>query len=133
MSESTYNVDLLMQVREKIVNEPEKHYQQAWATGKTDRQGGVCDTSYCVAGWACALEGEQFSWHRSDNYDWEATFLARDTNISISERAQELLGLSRGERMALFAGANSREYVLNALDRLIEAGKNGERLAEGEL
>lgn len=132
MSEGTYNVDLLMQVREKIVNEPEKHFQGSWARAESDpREGGDCGTAYCVAGWAAVLDGQELDWQLGDWGGWEADFLKN--NRSIWRHAQQALGIGPVEEDILFAGDNSRERVLSMLDRLIEAGKNGERLAEGEL
>lgn len=132
MSE-TYNVDLLMQVREKIVNEPEAHRQQFWAMAQSDpRQGGACGTAYCVAGWACVLDGEELSWEGDEVDGWVAHYLA-DDETAISWHAKETLGLSSHEADGLFYGGNSRQAVLDMLDKLIEAGKNGERVPEGEL
>jgi hypothetical protein len=46
--------------------------------------------------------------------------------------AQTALGLTSREDVRLFAGTNSRGYVLRVLDALIEAGKNGERVASDD-
>lgn len=131
MTES-YNTDLLMQVREKIVSEPEKHRQASWAFSKDDpRKGGDCGTAYCVAGWAAVLDGQKLDWTETGTGAWDASFTIG--GAMISEHAQDVLGLTYGEQSQLFRGSNTRSAVLAMLDRLIEAGKNGERLPRGEL
>lgn len=133
MSEQQYNVDLLMQVREKIVNEPEKHKQTDWAMAQSDpREGGDCGTTYCVAGWTAVLDGKQLLWKDFRSLGWSALYLA-DGETPIGAHAMEALGLSWNERERLFYGFNSRTYVLAALDKLIEAGKNGTRVPDGTL
>jgi len=128
----SYNVDLLMQVREKIVNEPERHFQGSWARAESDpREDGECGTAYCVAGWAAVLDGQELDWQLGDWGGWDADYLADGKGIW--SYAQKALGLGAIERAILFAGGNSRQRVLSMLDRLIEAGKNGERIPEGEL
>lgn len=128
-----YNVDLLMQVREKIVNEPEKHDQMSWARALSDpRKGGDCGTAYCVAGWAAVLDGQEMSWAFSPHAnEWRSPYLANGQ--AVWRYAQEALGLDSSEEGTLFDGDNSRESVLDMLDRLIEAGKNGERVPDGGL
>lgn len=131
MTEQSYNTDLLMQVREKIVNEPEKHEQSRWARAFSDpRKGGDCGTAYCVAGWAAVLDGQKLAWIAFGDF-WEASVLIG--GVGISPYAMETLGLSMNEARRLFAGDNPRTHVLSMLDRLIEAGKNGERVPSGDL
>lgn len=128
MTTQSYNTDLLMQVREKIVTEPGRHFQGHWAMADDDpRQGGDCGTSYCVAGWTTVLDGQQLLWERAGIQSWGAEFLA-DDETTIAHYAREALGLSRPEANALFAAGNPRGGVLVMLDRLIEAGKNGVRV-----
>lgn len=125
MTES-YNTDLLMQVREKIVNEPEKHHQGSYAIARSDPRKGVdCGTAHCVAGWAAVLDGQQLKWDDGGDL-WDASLLADGTMISV--HAQAALGLTYGEQSQLFAGSNTRPEVLAMLDKLITAGKNGERV-----
>lgn len=132
MSELKYNVDLLMQVREKIVSEPEKHYQGQWARAASDpRKGGDCGTAYCVAGWAAVLDGQQLDWYGEGGVYAAYNLAARDEYggpISISRYARQALGLEYWED-TLFSDTNTRERVLAAMDLLIEAGKNGERVS----
>jgi hypothetical protein len=134
MSE-TYNVDLLMQVREKVLTEPEAHQQNWWARAGTDpRKGDGCGTTYCVAGWAAVLDGQALSWQYGEDslaFAWQAFDLA--DGRTIMDYAQGALGLSPHEAKVLFRGGNSQDSVLAALDSLIEAGKNGERLPKGIL
>lgn len=131
MTES-YNTDLLMQVREKIVNEPEKHHQGAWAVAQSDpRKDGECGTAYCVAGWAAVLDGQQLDWDEAGDGTWDASYTT--TGAMVGVYAQDVLGLTNDERRTLFRGHNERGEVLDMLDRLIEAGKNGERIPQYEL
>lgn len=135
MSEN-YNVDLLMQVREKIQTEPERHYQGLWAREIIDPARGECGTAYCVAGWAAFLSGEELHWIDFGKARQAEALLRRDEYgdpIYISNYARDALGLDRDEAIRLFAGGNKRDAVLKALDLLIEAGKNGERASEDDL
>lgn len=128
MSEPTYNTDLLMQVREKIANEPEKHHQAAWALASSNpAEGGDCGTAYCVAGWAAVLDGQTLEWRESYGGVWVADWTTGGE--AIWAYARTALGLTPREDVRLFSAENSRDYVLRVLDALIEAGKNGERLA----
>lgn len=123
-----YNTDLLMQVREKILNEPERHYQAYWALATSNpAEGGDCGTAYCVAGWAAVLDGGKLRWQPGPLDNWQALYLVGGR--SIASHAERALGLTPGEADRLFHGGNSRLYVLRVLDALITAGKNGERLA----
>jgi hypothetical protein len=129
VSEPTYNTDLLMQVREKIVTEPERHRQDRWAVAFGDEppQASACGAAYCVAGWAAVLDGQTLKWEQFGPSRWVADKTTGGEVIWVY--AQTALGLTHGEEGRLFAGTNSRDYVLRVLDALIEAGKNGERLA----
>lgn len=128
MSEPTYNVDLLMQVREKIVNEPEKHKQETWASasGETLPEDGGCGTAYCVAGWATVLDGQRLAW---DGRPGRWTAFETTDGYPVWSYARDALGLDFVEDDRLFAAENPRAYVLRVLDALIEAGKNGERVS----
>lgn len=126
MTES-YNTDLLMQVREQIVTEPETHRQGVWAVAQSDpRKGGDCGTAYCVAGWAAVLDGQQLDWDEIGNGEWDASLIVG--GALISDHAQDALGLTYTEQCQLFRGDNTRPEVLAMLDKLITAGKNGERV-----
>src|SRR5690349_20576433 len=129
----TYNVDLLMQIRERILTEPERHNQEMWATASQKPEGvDACGTAYCVAGWACVLDGQKLDWHVGDEHNWEAGRLA-DGETPISQHAQAVLQLSDENAFELFDSINSRPTVLAMLDRLIEAGRNGEYVPDEEL
>lgn len=131
MSELKYNVDLLMQVREKIVNEPEKHKQDRWAFAfsETPPEDGACGTAYCVAGWATVLDGQQLAWEGQPGR-WTA--FETTEGDTVWTYAREALGLEYAEDSRLFAADNPRAYVLRVLDALIEAGKNGERVSSDD-
>lgn len=110
----TYNVDLMLQVRNQITTHPETHDQGSWA----------CGTTACIAGWAVQLAGHELDWYRDEG----VTVAARTTSGgTIEEEAEEELGLSPREAVVLFFTHGNAE-ALALLNRMIEAGKNGERV-----
>lgn len=127
------NLDLLERVRDQILEEPESHRQDNWATVEAlfdppDLIRGLpvvsCLTTACVAGWACTLSGDRMAVLR-EYVDGRLVYVAQeaaDTNgkfHSIGSRARGLLGLSVADASYLFYGARSREEVLDMLDWLI--------------
>lgn len=114
---SKYNVDLMLAVREQITSHPETHSQEMWGL-RTE-----CGTTYCIAGWAVQLAGEQLVWEGR-----EAAYIARHGEygyvISVHTAAREHLGLDRDESCDLFRGSLSQADALAKLDALIEKGKN---------
>jgi hypothetical protein len=116
----TYNVDLMLQVREQITAHPETHDQAHWAA-KT-----ACGTTMCIAGWATTLAGMKLVIDQDD--DWIYLVEGPQGPQSIRETAGTLLGLDAREQIKLFAGGQGNALPLALLDRFIEAGKNGERV-----
>ena len=120
-----YNLDLMRAVREQITKHPETHDQTSWGE-RTE-----CGTTHCIAGWACALNGDALLWESDDEDDdgrrlETASMLdIEDGWITIPERAQEILGLDNAWANQLFF-ESSEDQALAKLDELI---KKGERAA----
>lgn len=116
-------LELLIAVRDQIRDHPETHDQRSW--GRRNH----CGTVACVAGWTVLIGGEDFEWMDADDAvipdgptSDASTWLhpAWDiTELSISQQARELLGLTWGEARWLFHEARSYDEVLESLDALI--------------
>jgi len=146
-----YNIDLLTQVRDQIANE-ELHDQGNWASiGReilnkiksrwTDSGGDQyitvsCPTAACVAGWAASLSGAQMlvPAYQADNTSayWRSrgtvtadAVLHQGQRVDISRFAQDALGLTEREAMALFDADWDNEQVLDNLDDILIAAKHG--------
>lgn len=120
--EKPYNTDLMLAVREQIREHPEQHDQAYWAQKKD------CGTTLCIAGWAAVLSGRQVEW--LDDEDVISVWLEGDEGLwgrMIPDAARELLGLDYMESIALFMQRDNAA-ALELLDRMIVAGKNGERV-----
>lgn len=107
-----YNTDLMIQVREHIAAHPERHDQASW--GRKSR----CGTTHCIAGWAAALNGAKL--------EWTFALLRTADDQTPDDYAQKALGLTEDETSGLFYTPHNAT-ALDLLDRMIEAGKNGER------
>lgn len=118
--DAPYNTDLMLRIREQITSEPKTHDQSAWAA-RTE-----CGTTYCIAGWAVVLSGQELDW---DGADLATPFTADDRYIP--QVARELLGLDPWSADRLFFCDSGT--ALHRLDQLIEAGKNGTRVPAYEL
>jgi hypothetical protein len=117
------NVELINKVIEQIDAHPETWCQDLWAR-KTD-----CGTSYCFAGWACVLAGEEILWN--EHKVGEDTFAAHvrtqgcaskefgEYYVTIRERAQQLLGLGVIEADLLFDWANDREEIQEQVNQVL--------------
>jgi|SRR6478609_838387 len=131
------NLELLQQVRDKILFEPESHKQEVWMTTGADVKPGQevsCPTGACVAGWASLLSGDVGIVHDSltDAHDNLMVYDVRTPDgqvLEVSERGQELLGLDFITAETLFAEDNSTPYVLDQLDNLIAEAKEERNLA----
>lgn len=119
----TYNVDLMLQVREQITAHPETHDQTKWAL-RTE-----CGTVMCIAGWTEALAGHAMEWRHYDVGEDYAGFSLGPWHAPkyMPDAAQATLGLDSREAGRLFYEINGTK-ALALLDRFIEAGKNGERV-----
>ncbi|WP_055566013.1 hypothetical protein [Streptomyces atriruber] len=116
----TINVDLLLEIREQITSHPETHDQEQW--GK--RTG--CGTTHCIAGWAAVLTGAALAWTDAadlDDINGDEVVTYADDHENPSVYAQRVIGLPPGEVIGLFYELDNAE-ALEALDRLIEKGKN---------
>jgi len=113
-----YNTDLMIEIRNQITNHPETHNQKSWGS-RTD-----CGTTHCIAGWAIVLSGVELHWQDcGDAVEVDCTAGGRCPG----RVAGDLLGLDWGEWGQLFYEDYSDD-ALELLDRMIEAGKNGERV-----
>jgi hypothetical protein len=122
MTQKPYQVDLMLAVREHIQANPESHDQAYWA----QRKG--CGTTYCIAGWAALLSGHRAEWLGDEEVI--TLYLEGDgppIDRQIPGVARQALGLNRAEGLHLFM-ENDNDAALALLDRMIEAGKNGERV-----
>lgn len=114
----SYNVDLMLAIREQITTHPETHDQDSWG----NKTAG-CGTTHCIAGWAGALSRAQLDWSGADESWMKLDSIDGQDPEIFGEKA---LGLTRAEAGALFYAGE--EGALALLDRMIEAGKNGERI-----
>lgn len=98
MAKRKLNIELLKQVRDKIMSTPDAYDQMVY--GRPDHTA-PCGTACCIAGWACVLGGklsieEIRRANPSDDKNYEII-------NTISDIAQELLGLDEEEAETLFA------------------------------
>jgi hypothetical protein len=84
------NVQLLNEIKNYILANPESYNQGVWAE-KTDSER--CGTKCCIAGFACLLTN-------SRNFDTKLK--ANPYGSFVSEWGQELLGLDRSQANELF-------------------------------
>jgi hypothetical protein len=90
---------------------PERHDQLGWIK-KT-----LCGTVGCIAGWTCALAGDEFDWEGSDDDEAEFVFTAEGGHMDIDTRARELLGLDEVVGLDIFMELD-RETALAALEAI---------------
>lgn len=102
---SDYTRDLLLKVRDKILEEPHLFYMPSW----TNRLG--CGTASCIAGWAARLTGEDpGSWHvAEDGY----------------REGARILGITRGQANDLFYRGNWPEPFYSVFPRMCETPGGG--------
>jgi hypothetical protein len=132
------NIEQLRLVQKQINATPELHKQSQWCripvadiVVNPDATVTVpfdCGTAYCVAGWACELNGfdpvvsvhevyESMLWDSDSDIatpectDGEKTYL-------IEHKAQELLGLTSDQASVLFDGSNTLEDCNRYIDAL---------------
>ena len=112
-----YNLDLMRAVREQITKHPETHDQTSWG------ERTKCGTTHCIAGWACALNGDTIQWEPDESVGESASSVTtKDGQLPIDDRARELLGLDDFEASDLFY-AFTRTHALARLGALIEKGE----------
>jgi len=108
---SKMNVDLMLQIKHAIAEQPHRHNQATWATNSRDMSPDEeCGTTMCIAGWALAFNGDTVQ----DLFDRHG---------SVHHLAQGYMGITLEESHDLFYEmSNSKALAL--LDELIERGKN---------
>lgn len=138
------NIELLTQIRNLVVSEPEKLDMSSWSEisaedlgrflDKDERVKVDCGTTQCVAGWALQLNGYKFliDGSRSEDGAYYATeCVARNGRVcDIEDRAREMLGLTHDEAGLLFLNT-SDEDVVDVLNDFI-AGKTLHEIEFGE-
>ena len=133
------NLELLEQVRDKVLFEPKNHRQDYWMTYSSnvflaDNSEVSCPTTGCVAGWACQMSNDigivsndEVVNHLSNDqqivYSIFTVITPEGEVVEIEERAKDLLGLSWEEAEMLFDADNSRQDVLDMMDDLIVLAK----------
>lgn len=105
------NVPLLEEVMTHIKDHPETHNQSMYLSQNE------CGTAGCFAGWAWLLSGREYLEIDS----------ARDA-LRVFDGAQELLGLTDREAVALFSPVNSR----STLELMVKDLVNGDELRPEE-
>lgn len=105
------NAELAYATLDQIDEHPELHDQSWWFTVTE------CGTTGCFAGWACLLSGDKPDaldrpMHLLD-IGADVSFVVRPDGVtqSVSEHAQELLGLDWETARRLFASGNTRERL----------------------
>lgn len=104
-------LELLRAVREQIIEHPEEHNQRHWGA-ETD-----CGTTYCVAGWALALNDHPMEWTPRGG---EGTIIAyaAEGGTDVATIARRLLSLSFEEAYGMFFAGEAE--ALRLLDAAIE-------------
>lgn len=133
------NIELLTKIRDLIVAKPKKLEMGNWGEikrKKLDLKEGdeariSCGTTHCIAGWAAQLSGDKFIVsidNLDEDEDGNATFYpdrvatATGQELSVHDRARDLLGLTGEEAEYLFLSVGNRGAV-RALDGLIDGRK----------
>lgn len=98
------NIPLLRKTLEYITAHPAEWNQGVWGSRVYD--GDVCRTSHCLAGHAVVLNGDELSWTRN-HYNGVRLAFIDAPDVSIRDRAQELLGLTYYQAGQLFESGNS--------------------------
>jgi hypothetical protein len=136
----TYNLPALKKLYQSI--QQENHDQSVWGkfSGRPDAledgpaqwnygYGVSCPTAACAAGWTVVNEGAKMLFDRHGLEMWgyvqSASCITADGEYrTISDYAQEILGLSYREVTALFDGSTSTEQVLSYLGELMAAAQH---------
>jgi hypothetical protein len=87
--------------------------QASWINWSRSSDPGSCGTSYCFAGWACALDG--YTDMLPMNHD-EARNPNTRTTVFIPEYAAHRLGLSATQSTKLFSIENGLEDLKHLVD-----------------
>lgn len=116
---SKYNVDLMLEVKHAIENDPSAHDQQYWVRYRS------CGTTMCIAGWAVHLAGNHEFEVESGHDDSLTVDYVRTPqgHTLVPEVAAELLGMNEEEMFRIF-WTQDNEVAMSMLDELIEKGKN---------
>lgn len=114
------NLPLLSKILAHIDTHPEEWRQRHWASRASAE---YCGTGFCIAGHAAFMSGAEIDWDEGGFAD--EAFLDGEKGL-IPEIATEVLGITYGESVALFAANNGREDVQRVAEAI--AARAGERL-----
>lgn len=111
------NIEKLKALHERLVTTPEGWDQEFWAQQKD------CGTSYCMAGWACVLDGQKIDWglgnSDADSVDGYAESSYLTTGERVDEKGREILGLNYEQADDLFYCTNNASALMR-LENLID-------------
>jgi len=102
------NRPLFQKIIDKIENDPHSYCQLKYKTDRNDTLGGDCGSAYCIAGWACHLEGYKVHESGYINFTYE----------HCADVARQLLKLSMIESLMLFAEDWEPRQGLTVVDAL---------------
>jgi len=97
-------------------------FQGDWIRGEVDEQLNVCGATYCMAGHVATMFATPLV---TPSGNLSGAVLTDEGEIrSMSEFAQEKLGLDRGRACELFAGGVGIGMVRQLINRYIEEAEN---------
>lgn len=114
MRTMTHNVNtpLLRKTLEHITAHPEEYRQRLWA------KRTACGTACCVAGWAVQFTGHNLLFDQDG--DAENVVTTDGDVVSISEVAEQELGLTERQSDKLFYGGNNLAILYTLANKFTE-------------
>lgn len=126
----TLNVDLLRKTMDRVetvhafaregIEQNATWDQETWGT-RNVRDGEVCNTRFCFAGWTCIEAGHEIVWVQ---HPWligveiaKVRYAGRLEDISYT--AQKLLGLRQEQAERVFDGDNSLRELRYEVSKLL--------------
>lgn len=115
------NIPLLRKVMEHITTHPEEYDQREYAV-RSD-----CGTSHCIAGWALALSGREFTYRRLQSWDhrtaadfgWAAQ-VGILGDCSEHDEAAKALGLEDDDAAEMFHEDQTLSGVWECVERVTD-------------
>lgn len=117
---------LLKYILDGIESGELNHRQDKWGYAPMDdeRQPELCNSAYCVAGWAAKLTGASFQFYRSTEGDYYFATLVHTPDgqyEKVSDYARQVLQLTDDDADVLFWWHNSYEQ-LRMFEKLLDEG-----------